>query len=131
MHSKNVIHRDIKSLNILMNSQGEIKVADMGMSAFNEDWQTYRKTRAGTAFWQAPEILNGRSYTKNVDVYSFGCLAYEVATGHPPHANVDHKNVAKLILSGQLPEPISEEQYSNLFWHLITVCLSFKPTQRP
>ena len=85
MHSKNVIHRDIKSLNILMNSQGLIKVADMGMSTFKEDWDTYRKTRVGTAFWQAPELLNGRSYTKNVDVYSFGCLAYEVATGFPPH----------------------------------------------
>ena len=85
MHDRNVLHRDIKSLNILMNSQGLIKVADMGMSTFKEDWDVYRKTRVGTAFWQAPELLNGRSYNKKVDVYSFGCLAYEVATGFPPH----------------------------------------------
>ena len=102
----------------------------MGMSAFNEDWLNYRKTRAGTLLWQAPETFHGRGYTKNVDVYSFGCLAYEVATGGPPHANVDLRNVADLILSGQLPDPISE-QYSNPFWFLITKCLEFTPHKRP
>lgn len=92
MHSKNVLHRDIKSLNILTNSLGEIKVADMGMSTFKDDWEEYRHTRVGTSYWQAPELLNGRNYTKNVDVYSLGCLAYEIATGKPPHLKRgDHK----------------------------------------
>ena len=57
MHDKNVLHRDIKSDNILCNKDGDIKLADLGLSVFLSEQEAYRKTRAGTTNWMSPEII--------------------------------------------------------------------------
>ena len=75
MHKKNVLHRDIKSDNILSNSEGEVRVADLGFSNFLSDKDKYRKTQGGTMNWIAPEIAKGVRYSKQVDIWSLGCYA--------------------------------------------------------
>ena len=57
MHSKNILHRDIKSDNILCGSSGDIKISDLGFSAFLTTEQSLRKTRCGTINWISPEII--------------------------------------------------------------------------
>ena len=84
MHSKNVLHRDIKSDNILCSRNGDVKIADLGFSVFLSKQVENRKTQKGTAHWMPPEIIQGITYSKEVDVWSFGCFAYELATGHAP-----------------------------------------------
>ena len=89
MHENNVLHRDIKSDNILFSSEGEIKITDLGFACSLTEQKKYRQTRAGTPNWVAPEIAEGTIYHKSVDVWSFGCFAYELATGQPPFSEIE------------------------------------------
>lgn len=84
MHSYNILHRDIKSDNILCSHNGDIKIADMGFSVFLSEQQQYRSTQLGTPSWISPEIAQGVTYAKEVDVWAFGCFAWELAEGYPP-----------------------------------------------
>ena len=88
MHMEDIIHRDIKSDNILHNLEGEIKIADMGFACVLSDEEQNSEANKGTTHWIAPEIKKGTLYSKSVDVWSFGCFAYELATGAPPFFNI-------------------------------------------
>lgn len=90
MHSRNVLHRDIKADNILWRANGDIKIADLGVSVFLTQKQMFRNTVKGTTHWLSPEIARGVYYSKEVDVWAYGCFAFELATGEPPF--VDLKN---------------------------------------
>ena len=88
LHDINVIHRDIKSDNILCRPNGEIKVADLGHSVYLTEQDSYRKTRIGTTNWMSPEIILGQMYSRPVDVWSFGALMHELAKGLPPFREI-------------------------------------------
>ena len=99
MHNKNVLHRDIKSDNILSNMDGCVKLADLGFSVFLSKQEEYRKTKKGTPNWVSPEIAQGIKYSKEVDVWAFGCFAHELATGYPPFASIssNHELITHII----------------------------------
>ena len=85
LHDANVIHRDIKSDNILSKKTGEIRITDLGCSVLLHKAQAFRNTLAiGTDNWVAPEIINGVAYSKEIDIWSYGCFAHELARGEPP-----------------------------------------------
>ena len=84
MHERQILHRDIKSDNIFCKSNGEVKIADLGASVCLTKEQAYRKTRCGTSQWMSPEIAEGKIYSKEIDVWSFGCFMYEIGKGEPP-----------------------------------------------
>ena len=98
MHNQNVLHRDIKSENILSSKEGAIKIADLGLS---KPVSPERKTRAGTVPFYSPEIAKGIRYSKEVDVWAFGCFAYELATGFAPFASEsdDEKKLFEAIIN--------------------------------
>ena len=82
MHSKSVLHRDIKSDNILFNPSGEIKLGDFGAAVYlGDDDRSYCEARQGTTNWLSPEVAQGQPYYKEADIWAFGCFAYELATG--------------------------------------------------
>ena len=83
MHSKNVLHRDIKSDNILFKPTGEIKLGDFGAAVYlGEDDRSYCEAQQqGTTNWLSPEVAQGQPYYKEADIWAFGCFAYEMATG--------------------------------------------------
>lgn len=90
--SPTVIHRDLKSGNILVSREWIGVIGDFGFTRFKE-CSKRMMTHCGTLFWTAPEILQGREYTEAVDVYSFGIVISEVLTGRPPyieHAGSPH-----------------------------------------
>jgi len=131
MHYKNVLHRDIKSENILIRKNGDIKIADLGLSVFLHEQQMFRNSLKGTSNWFSPEIANGVFYSKEVDVWAFGCLAYELATGKPPffeHAR-DDNSLFTAILNKQI-KPIDTNKWSPVFADFINCCLEKNPQER-
>lgn len=83
LHSQGVIHRDLKSHNLLLNDEMRVKVADFGTSCL-ETQSRASKGNAGTYRWMAPEMIKERPYTRKVDVYSFGIVLWELTTALVP-----------------------------------------------
>ena len=107
MHKEHVLHRDIKSENILIRKNGDIKIADLGLSVFLNEEQMFRNSMKGTKNWFSPEIAQGVFYSKEVDVWAFGCLAYELATGQPPFIQyVNNENSLFTAIQSEQIEPI-------------------------
>jgi len=130
MHRKNVLHRDIKSDNILFSRDGEVKITDLGFSVFLSEQNEFRKSKKGTPNWVAPEIYKGVRYSKSVDVWSFGCFAYELATGWPPFAHIaQRRQLIDNIINIDVP-PIPD-RWSASFKNFIKKCLTRDVAQRP
>jgi serine/threonine protein kinase len=86
LHDKYIVHRDIKSDNILVSSEGAIKLADFGYSTQLTQENKNRTSQVGTNSWMAPEMVTGSTrYGKKIDVWSFGVLLIELTTGAPPY----------------------------------------------
>ena len=89
MHDKNKIHRDIKCANILLNTEGEVKIADFGVSAQINDSLTKRSSIVGTPCWMAPEIIESNSYDMKCDIWSIGMTTMEMAYGKVPYSDLN------------------------------------------
>eukprot|EP01125_Pyxidicula_operculata_P002200 TRINITY_DN12112_c0_g1_i1.p1 TRINITY_DN12112_c0_g1~~TRINITY_DN12112_c0_g1_i1.p1 ORF type:complete len:823 (-),score=282.37 TRINITY_DN12112_c0_g1_i1:333-2801(-) len=134
LHSKKVIHRDIKGANILVDTFGNAKLADFGCAKMIEGLVTSEvyRTMQGTACFMAPEVLRQSGHGRAADVWSFGCTLLEMAVGHPPFFEYKD-NIAALIfnvvLNNQLPE--IPKYLSTEAQHFIAACLTVDPKQRP
>ncbi|KAF2162384.1 hypothetical protein M409DRAFT_27392 [Zasmidium cellare ATCC 36951] len=98
LHSKDIIHRDIKGANILVDNKGTVKISDFGISKRVEASTLLNPTPhlkrggprvslQGSVFWMAPEVVRQTAYTKKADIWSLGCLIVEMFTGSHPHPN--------------------------------------------
>jgi mitogen-activated protein kinase kinase kinase len=93
LHSRDIIHRDIKGANILVDNKGAVKISDFGISK-RVDTSTLlsggkkgaqRVSLQGSVFWMAPEVVRQTAYTRKADIWSLGCLIVEMFTGAHPH----------------------------------------------
>lgn len=82
-YKKKIIHRDIKPQNILLNSKGEIKITDFGISGTAQTLEK-RQTYVGTAIYMSPERLQGDKYDRNSDLWSLGMMIAECLIGYHP-----------------------------------------------
>ncbi|KAI9918337.1 hypothetical protein PsorP6_011536 [Peronosclerospora sorghi] len=91
LHSANIIYRDAKLENVLMDHDGHVRITDFGLSKVGVSGLKGATTFCGTAAYIAPELLKGRNYGKAADWWSFGILLYEMIGGKPPyyHRNRD------------------------------------------
>jgi len=101
-HSKNVIHRDLRSSNILISREGVVKITDFGTSKFME--KTFASTRIGSPPYMAPEQFEGRA-TFASDIYSIGCIAYEMLTGRVPIMETDPRTIYAMAKEGKIDPP--------------------------
>ena len=114
LHDRHVIHRDIKSDNILIDLEGNVRLADFGYAVQLTEENVARKTKVGTVCWMAPELIRGeRKYNTSVDIWSFGVFAMELANGEPPYLKTkEQKKVLNMILNDPTP-PIKEKWSTN------------------
>lgn len=102
-HEKNVIHRDIKPENLLVDSKGEVKIADFGWSVHAPS--SKRHTLCGTLDYLPPEMVEGQAHDKTVDIWSLGVLCYEFLVGSPPFEAQGHSETYRRISKVDLKFP--------------------------
>ena len=128
LHSTGVIHRDLKSANILLSAPDLIKIADLGISTVLQTTQLAR-TQIGTPLYLAPEVWKKRPYNQKCDIWSLGVLLYEMMTFHYPFPGRSNSDIAHRVCRGTYTIPQSKYSADLLF--VLRKLLQVNPVIRP
>lgn len=121
LHNRDIIHRDIKGANILVDNKGTVKISDFGISKKLEATNILngannsknRPSLQGSVFWMAPEVVKQTSYTRKADIWSLGCLVVEMMTGTHPFPDCSQLQAIFKIGGGKaaptIPDNASED----------------------
>ncbi|CAN8188380.1 unnamed protein product [Coccothraustes coccothraustes] len=130
LHSKNVIHRDVKSDNILLGMDGSVKLTDFGLCAQLTPERRTRCTVLGSPYWVAPEILKRKEYDTQVDIWALGIVAIEMLEGEPPYYKESPIQAQRLIAWNRYPPLRTPSRMSILFHAFLHSCLDINPSIR-
>lgn len=123
LHDIKIVHRDIKPDNILHNSRGEVKITDFGISRSLDATIAMAETQIGTQLYMAPEMVMGEEYTFGVDIWSFGLVLYELATGDFPLKGSTIPELFEALM--ELPEPrLNAEEFPPDLCDVVAQCLT-------
>jgi serine/threonine protein kinase len=131
LHSKQIVHRDIKCANILLDVKGGIKLSDFGCSGqFKDSTEDFLDSLKGTLPWMAPEVMCQCKYGKSADIWSLGCSLIEIATGYPPWGKLDncYQAMNKIGKSNDIPDIPSF--ISDNFKDFLIKCFKRNPKER-
>jgi NIMA (never in mitosis gene a)-related kinase len=128
LHSYKIIHRDIKAANCFLTSSGDIKIGDMNISKLTK-YNQMARTKIGTPYYMSPEIWNNIPYGNKCDVWSLGCLLYELATFKVPFEGYSVEDLARRVRMGHYKRS-PNKFYSNKLWSLIHSMLVVRPISR-
>lgn len=134
LHSHQVLHRDLKADNILVQNDGTCKISDFAISKHADNEGLVYTALQGSLFWMAPEVINTKQqgYTTKVDIWSLGCLILEMWTDARPWKGLEAVSVMFNLYQGKQPPPlptdISLTAVARDFCHK---CFTLDPTARP
>ena len=130
IHGLRVMHRDLKTQNIFLGRGGVVKLGDFGISRVLERTDDFATTVAGTPYYLSPEVCTNQPYTLKSDVWSFGCVAYEIATLRHAFAADSLLSLVYQIVNGTCP-PIPANLYDPRFVELVGRLLERDARRRP
>ena len=128
MHKIKIMHRDLKSANIFLYNDMKAKLGDMNVSKVTNN-QGLNYTQTGTPYYASPEVWKDEPYDIKSDVWSLGCVIYEMVTLKPPFQAEDMQGLYKKILKGQFPK--TPEHFSSDINTMLKVMIQVNPKKRP
>ncbi|KAI3634932.1 hypothetical protein MIR68_007313 [Amoeboaphelidium protococcarum] len=130
LHRIGVVHRDIKSANILLTEDGCVKLCDFGVAGQITARHMKRFSFVGSPFWMAPEVIKRSAYNFKADIWSLGITVYEMAEQVPPYADVDPMK-ALFLIPRNPPAQLEGDQHSKPLKEFVSACLNDDPELRP
>ena len=127
LHKSGIIHRDLKSANIFLTKKGIVKIGDLNVSIIAK--KNLAVTQTGTPYYAAPEIWEKESYNNKCDIWSVGCIAYEMACLRVPFRGTSIHQLYLSIMKGKYEE--IPKIYSNDLKTIINLILCLDPMKRP
>jgi hypothetical protein len=127
MHSRNVLHRDIKPKNVFLTGKNHVRLGDLGCAKLMK--QGMARTQIGTPYYMSPEIWANRPYDVKSDVWALGCLVYELAQLAPPFLANDMNALGAKVKTA--PAPRVSKHYSEDLANVCALLLSKDPRARP
>jgi len=130
IHSFHRIHRDIKSDNLLLGTNGDVKLADFGYAAQLTQTKQKRTTIVGTPYWMAPEVIRGQNYDTKFDIWSLGIMVMEMLEGEPPYMEFPPLRALFLITTKGVPPLKNPQGHSSELQSFLNLCLEKSPEAR-
>lgn len=130
LHKNNIIHRDIKCANILIDNNNNIKLGDFGIIKIMPTYMAYAQTQIGTPYYMAPEIYKNQRYSEKCDIWSLGCVLYEMMFLTPPFTGKNIYDLKYKIINGRYVSNLSICNNIELKQLLKSLLLT-NPYQRP
>ena len=124
-----ILHRDLKPGNIFLDIDNNVKLGDFGLSKVMDDESVYAYTHVGTPYYMSPEQITDQKYNEKSDIWSLGCIIYEVAALRAPFEATTHYKLATKIKEGKIER--LPKIYSDELMVLITAMLQQSHTNRP
>jgi NIMA (never in mitosis gene a)-related kinase len=99
--SQKILHRDLKPGNIFLDQNSNVKIGDFGLARVMNTESQFAYTHVGTPYYMSPEQINEQKYNEQSDIWSLGCIIYEMAALHPPFTAQNHLSLAMKIKAGK------------------------------
>lgn len=134
LHNARILHRDLKvlffvqqSANVFINKDKVVKLGDMNVSKLARNGMLY--TQTGTPYYASPEVWSDQPYDHKSDIWSLGCVIYEMTTLRPPFRAEDMEGLYKKVMKGSYPK--IQSHYSPQLSNIIKTLLQVTPNARP